>query len=114
MNEPITINRNAVLIIPKQAFFDWANSVFPEDPTNADDYSEYNTYLIAEESFQGDAEEALENYWEFIFENELFDISTDDGDWPEELTWQLFQKYFKFHFSSVVTDLEDNPFYMEN
>ncbi|PWH86213.1 hypothetical protein [Brumimicrobium oceani] len=114
MNEPITINRNAVLIIPKQAFFDWANSVFPEDPTNATDYSEYNTYLIAEDSFQDNAEEALENYWEFIFENELFDISTDDDDWPKDLTWELFKSFFNFHFSSIVTDLEDNPFYMEN
>lgn len=113
MNEPITINRNAVVIIPKQAFFDWANTVFPEDPTDADDYMEYNTYLIAEDSFQGDPEEALENYWEFIFENELFDISTDDEDWPMELTWELFTKFFKFHFSSFVTDLEDNPFYQE-
>jgi len=114
MREPVTINRNAVLIIPKQAFFDWANAVFPEDPTTADNYLEYNTYLIAEERFQGDPKEALDDYWEFIFENELYEISTEDEDWPEELTWELFTAFFNFHFSSVVTDLEDNPFYMDN
>lgn len=114
MREPVMINRNAVLIIPKQPFFDWANAVFPEDPTTADHYSEYNTYLIAEESFQGNAKEALDGYWEYIFESELFDISTEDKDWPEELTWELFTTFFNVHFSSVVTDLEDNPFYLDN
>nr|WP_299206121.1 hypothetical protein [uncultured Brumimicrobium sp.] len=108
------INRNAVVIIPKQAFFDWANMVFPDDPTNPDDYLDYNTYLIPAESDIEDPEEALADFWEFIFENELFDISTDDSDWPEFLTWDLFKQFFKWHFSSIVTDLVENPFYSEN
>jgi|SRR5690554_897358 len=114
MKEQISINRNAVLIIPKQAYYDWANSVFPEDPINEGDFFEYNTYLIREESLVEGLMEALSDYWVSIFENELFEISTDDEDWPEEITWELFCEFFTCHFSSLVVDLEDNPFYSEN
>lgn len=114
MKEQVAINRNAVLIIPRKAYYDWANSVFPEDPISEDDFYDYNTYLINEDSLLEGPEEALENYWESIFENELFEISTEDEDWPKELTWDLFNEFFKCHFSSLVVDLEDNPFYLEN
>jgi hypothetical protein len=114
MKESTVINRNAVLIIPKKAYYDWANSVFPEDPIDEDDFFEYNTYLISENSLTEGPEEALADYWEYIFENELFEISTEDEDWPVELTWKLFNEFFNCHFSSIVTDLEVNPFYMEN
>jgi hypothetical protein len=114
MKEPITINRNAVLIIPKQGYYDWANAVFPEDPIDEEDFTEFNTYLISENSSLEDSKEALDNFWEFIFENELFEISTEDEDWPEELTWELFTQFFKFHFSSIVVDLDINPFYVES
>lgn len=114
MKEPVTLNRNSVLIIPKKAYYDWANSVFPEDPIDEDDFSDYNTYLIEEDSLMDGPEEALENFWEYIFENELFEISTEDEDWPVELTWELFNEFFNCHFSALITDLVANPFYNEN
>lgn len=109
MTEPTIINRGLVIIIPKQPFYDWANQVFPEDDLimSPETTVEHNSYLLKGEMLFDDAKKALKNYWEFIFEDQLFGICTDDTAWPEKLTWKLFTEWFSFHFSSLVIDLEN-------
>lgn len=113
MSHPATINRSVVMVIPKQAYYNWANTVFPDDPIKTDSFNEHNAYLLNDELLFDEPKKALKNYWEFIFENELFGICTDDSTWPQKLTWQLFTEWFTCHFSSVVLDLENKPLYLE-
>ena len=109
MNELHTINRGSVIIIPKQPFYDWANNVFPEDDLimSAEKTEEHNSYLLQEHQLYKDPKRALKNYWEFIFQDQLLGICTDDSRWPTKITWKLFTEWFDFYFSSMVIDLED-------
>ena len=110
MNEPNTINRGSVIIIPKQPFYDWANNVFPEDNfvMSAETMKEYKSYLLDEYILEEEKEKKmLEDYWEFIFKDQLFGACMDEMKWPDSVSWKLFTEWFDFHFSSMVIDLED-------
>ncbi|MGM0636371.1 MAG: hypothetical protein ACQESK_09920 [Bacteroidota bacterium] len=106
--EPQTINRTVVMIIPKPKFYAWEKEVFPNAPTTAD-RDEYSSYLIEDEVFPDEPKKALKNHWEFIFENELFSICTDEDAWPKQRTWKSFTDYFEVKFSTLVFDLLDQP-----
>lgn len=106
MIEPHIINRSLVFIKPKEPYYDWANSNFPETLMFAEEVIEYNSYLLKDEIIEDDAKKTLQKYWEFIFEDQLFGVSTDENDWPEKLTWKLFMEWFECSFSSIVIDLE--------
>lgn len=109
MIKPHTINRGLVIIIPKQPFYDWENAVFPERGflANAATRVEHNSYLLEEYQLYDDPKKAFLKYWNFIFEDQLFGICTDETEWPEKLTWKLFTEWFDFYFSSMVIDLEN-------
>lgn len=109
MKEPASINRNVVLVIPKRPFYDWENRIFPDFPSSEEDVKEHNSYLISGNRTFEDPKKELSKYWKYIFENELFGICTDESMWSKKLTWELFNEWFEFHFSSIVLDLENKP-----
>jgi len=115
MTDPHIIDRSLVIIIPKQAFYDWANQVFPEDrmDMSPEKTEEHNSYLLKNELMYDDPKKALKNYWEFIFEDQLFGICTDDRLWPETISWKLFTEWFSFYFSAIVVDLEQGEIFKE-
>ena len=113
MNELTTINRCLVMVIPKQPFIEWENSVFPDLPMNPEDIIECNSYLIQENSLFDEPKAALKKYWKKIFEEQLVGICTDKSKWPKQLTWKLFSEWFDCRFSSMVIDLEKEPLYMK-
>lgn len=114
MNSYPTINRNLLLVIPKQPFYDWSNSLFPDlPPTNASQIREHNSYLLEDELFLDDSKSELKNYWKPIFLNELYGQCTDASTFPK-ISWQLFTQWFDFYKSSIITDLTDAPLYTEH
>lgn len=102
------INRGSVTIIPKKPFYDWGNNIFQDDTSgmSVETTFEYNSYLLKEDDVFATPDKKLKKYWKYIFENELFGICTDDGEWPPKLTWKLFTEWFDFRFSSMVFDLD--------
>lgn len=107
------IDRVVVMIIPKPKFYEWEEKVFPGTPTTAD-RKEFTSYLIEEETYLGDAKQALKKHWKYIFENELFGVCTDDAMWPKRLTWKMFTDFFEVKFSTMVFDLLDDAVYKES
>lgn len=105
----MTIDRAVVMLIPKKPFFDWANYVFPDSPMSPEDFDEYSSYLIDDDIIPQEPQVALAEIWEWLFEDQLFGICTDDSTWPHELSWDLFTEWFELKFSSVVYDLIDAP-----
>ena len=99
-----TINRGVIVVIPKMPFYDWVNKLDPENPVNPSDFEEHNSYLVRDNI--DDLEKLIKKYYKIIFENECFGMWTDPDDWPEKMTLNLFQKWFDYHISSVVYDLE--------
>lgn len=103
---PSTVNRSVILVIPKQEFWDWEKNVFPDLESIQDSILEYNSYLINSSGYFKSIKHELKNHWEWIFENELFSICTDETAWPKKRTWNLFEKWFDIKFSTLVFDLE--------
>jgi hypothetical protein len=112
MNNLPILNRSVVTVVPQQAFFDWANRVFPDDPVNSTDFYEHNSYLIEEDLMFADKKADLKKYWKPIFEQELYGICTDLSTFPK-MTWELFTQYFYCYCSSLVQDLTKKPLYLE-
>jgi len=109
-----TINRSILLVKPKQAFYDWSNSLFPTlTPTKAARIKDHNSYLLEDELFLDDPESELKNYWKPIFLQELYGQCTNEAKFPE-ISWNLFNQWFDYYQSSVVTDLTDAPLYTEH
>ncbi len=103
------LDKAAIFIRPKQPFIDWINKLDPEDPLNPDDFFEGNTYLVSDEDTIIVKKEDIdlmvaENYQE-IFENELSEMWTDTGDWPEHISFEMFKEWFEYHVSSMIYDL---------
>ena len=51
----------------------------------------------------------LEDFYEQIFESELWSWYTDERAWPEDRTFKLFLEWFTLEFHSVVEDLDEGP-----
>ena len=107
-----TINRDALILFPKQALYDWVNYIYTNDKMECPKpmaHDEADIFLIPEFDHYSAAIEYLkENYLKF-FHQELFDWTTDENLWPEKLTWELFEKWFHYSIQSVVMDtLEKN------
>lgn len=116
MLEPIpyfydNINRNAIVIKPKQPLFDWINSVFPDDPKIEDSIDEDlgQVYLIKEKEDSFKIENWLKRNFDDIFQNELNNWCIDEAFWPQKRTFKLFNEWFHYEVFSMVLDMEETP-----
>ena len=110
MTEPIpyfydSINRNAIVIKPRQVFFDWINSIYPDDPV--EDVDEGTVYLIREKESYIAIEKWLSTKFDNIFQNELNNWHTDEKDWPRKRTYKQFREWFDVEIHSMILDLEE-------
>jgi len=100
-----TINRDALIVYPKQALIDWVNTVFPEDPMECPkmfEHDEGTIYLIPEFDHYDHALDFLKKNFKYFFDSELFGWCTDEEAWPQKRTWKMFQEFFHFSIQSVV------------
>jgi hypothetical protein len=108
-----TLNRSLLLIVPKQPFYDWTNALTPDlTKQSPEDTKDHNSYLLEDELFLDDPKEELRKYWKPIFLNELFSQWTDEEAYPK-LSWKLFTEWFNFYRSSILTDLTNEPLYLQ-
>lgn len=102
------INRDVLIVTPKQEFIDWVDSVFPENEAEICPqpmaHDESNIYLIPETDHPDYAIEMLKENFLPIFVNELFDWITDEDVWPKDLSWDLFEKFFHYNIQTIVLD----------
>ncbi len=113
----VTINRDALIIFPKQPLIDWVNSLDDENITDCPKlltHDEGNVYLIPETHYHGEALELIKDNVTYFFEEELNSWYTDESLWPKELTWEMFQEWFHISIQSVVIDTLDEPLLKDN
>lgn len=112
-----TINRDVLIIFPKQPLIDWVNYIYPKDKMQCPkpmENDEGDIFLIPEFYHPDDADNYLkENYLNF-FHHELNDWTTEESLWPENLTWELFEKWFHYSIQSVVMDTVDDEIEKDN
>jgi len=106
------INRDVLILKPKQALFDWLQEVF-EDELMVEglpfDHDESNVYLIPEFNHYVEALEYLKKNFIPYMELELEGWVLDDDEWPKDLTWEKFQEFFHISIQSVVYDTLEVP-----
>ncbi len=103
--EITTLNRAFICIVPKQPYYDWANSVFPDSSPMTPDQREATAYAISDDFAVQDLADVVKPYAPFIFEMELHGACTDPGMWPAQRDWKTFCAWFSYHVGSMVWDL---------
>ncbi len=109
-----TINRNLILIVPKQAALDWIMSVDsqPIEALTLDELrQEQDVYLLSQDivNTPEQAEQwALERY-SVLFASFLNSWFTDETLWPKRRTRKMFQQWFEVQYHSTIWDLSTEP-----
>ena len=106
------INRDILILFPKQPLLDWANRVMPDHKMECPTFfahDEANTYLIPETDSPEDALTELKVNFKLFFEEELFHWCVDENLWPEKLTWKMFEEWFHYSIQSMIVDVLDEP-----
>ncbi len=100
------INRTALIVIPKQPYIDWANSLDDGVKLNINNPRyEYSLYLIDNVVREADVERVLKQYYVEIFEQELEAWHLKKEDWPKQRGFQTFKRWFELKICSMVLDL---------
>ncbi|MBN1696752.1 MAG: hypothetical protein JW881_04500 [Spirochaetales bacterium] len=105
------LNRSAVIITPRQSFFDMIAKISGAKPEKAVaplTEDESTIYLIQEADLNElDLKERMANSYKEIFFEELEGWFTDTSRWPKDVTWQEFTEWFHISYQSVILDTLD-------
>ncbi|HIJ90651.1 MAG: hypothetical protein OEV89_07775 [Desulfobulbaceae bacterium] len=100
------VNRGLVLVIAKEPFREWLNSLpDPCDMTLEEINEDSTAYLLPEFEDDKQRDRVLGKFYEMIFEEKLADWWTREEDWPRKRDLRTFKKWFDLQFHSVVEDL---------
>ena len=114
VNPKATINRNLILIVPKQASLDWllaSDSSLSQLMTLEELKQEQDAYLVSEDKFNTpeDARRWVERDWSDFFSRFLFAWFVDESLWPKSRTLAMFRDWFDIQHHSMLWDLSDDP-----
>jgi hypothetical protein len=111
-----SLNRSAILIIPRQPYADWANALDDDGPRF--ELSEANDELTVFLGPDLDTVEEIEAYvtknFDYFFETSLFGWSTDPTQWPRRRTRRMFRDWFDIRIHTIVEDTLDAPYELED
>jgi hypothetical protein len=99
--------RHGLLILRKQPYIDWANSLADDGAPLSDEVSRTNRglYLVPEVDGEPDLEELVDEFWADIFEEELSAWALPPSKWPEPRTREMFDEWFDVELNESVYDL---------
>ena len=105
------LNGSAIVVKPKQPFFDWLRSA---DPTRQelglpDLVREPTIYLIPECDTDEEVADVLRELCEETFEEQLADWYRDTSTWPRNRGYDVFCQRFEYQHHSMLVDLCDEP-----
>ncbi len=100
------INRSAIVLFPKQPFFDWLVSVEKENEKVKND-QEGDIYLIPDYEELSEMRQWLKKHFDEIFIDQLNNWYTDESLWPKKRTLLMFHEWFSVTFHSMVLDTQE-------
>lgn len=101
-----SINRNAIVVKPREALFNWINGIYPDSPVYQ--VNEGTVYLIKERPSNQHIKNWLKRNFDQIFQNELNNWYTDENAWPPKRTYRQFKEWFDVEIHLMVVDMEDD------
>lgn len=99
-----SVNRSALLVAAKTPYYEWANTL----ETNVqleEDSLEPNVYLIDEYRNEDELAEIIHECFEGIFAQELAGWNAEEGNWPQDRTFDMFLDWFDVVPTSLVIDV---------
>jgi len=107
----LALNRAALIVKPKKAYIDWANSLGDGGPKLDLDEPppEYTIYLVEELGQDIDPRPALRMHCSSIFDQELAGWHTDPNAFPPKRDLETFSEWFDVELHSLVVDLAGSP-----
>src|SRR5438105_4177409 len=107
------MNRNAIMVKPKQPYWDWANGLEDEPALPETMSSEHPVYLLPECDNDSQFQRWLKKNYLTIFENELQSWWQDEDDWPAVRDYNTFRAWFDIEYGSEVFDLDHSLLILE-
>jgi hypothetical protein len=109
------LNRSAIILMPRQPYADWANSLDVDGPRFAiSDADDALTVFLGPDL---DAVEQIDafvtKHFDFFFEHWLALWSTDPAQWPQRRTRRMFREWFDVRIHTMVEDAVDAPYEIE-
>jgi hypothetical protein len=113
-----TINRSAIVLLPKQPVLDWIMRVDP-DPLNLtleQLRQEQDVFLLRQGTIESidDAQRWVYRRWRGFFERYLYDWFTKEEWWPQNRTLKMFKEWFDVQYHSMIWDLAAEPIQHED
>ena len=105
------LNRSLAILKPKQPFFEWL-----PDPTQltAEEFCEdAAVYLIPDFEEDEEKESIVRKFYGALFEEVLLGWWTNEEDWPQERSIEMFHDWFTLELHSLVLDLASGPLIRE-
>jgi hypothetical protein len=100
------VHRSALVVKPRQPFFNWLKSIDPEE--NTDELSsESSVYLIQLFDEKEQIENWLKRSFGDLFEDQLNGWYTDESMWPQKRTLKMFKEWFDYSVHTMVWDTEE-------
>ena len=111
-----SINRNVVIVKPREPFLAWLQRLPrpPENLTLDELRRDSLCLLISESDSQEEATALISKRYKKIFESELMAWHTVKRDWPKNRTLAMFREWFDLEFHSEVVDFVDMPIEKED
>ena len=104
------LNRDLLVVRPREPFVEWAASVFDDaqvSPETTRDWA--NAFLLPEFDTEEEALAWLSDECEVIFEVMLSEWIVVPEMWPEDRGWGAFQRWFALERIETTWDLVDEP-----
>jgi hypothetical protein len=102
------INRSAIILTPKQPFYDWLKSLDASFSHSIDVIQEKEVILIPDFEDDAEAEKWLKKNFDLLFTNALWGWYMDERMWVSNRTFEMFKAWFDYEIHLLVLDLSDD------
>lgn len=99
------LKRSAIVIIPKEPFFDWLLIHDAEMVIDAE-MKTGNIYLLPDYETTQEMEKWLRKNFDELFEEELHGWYTDEAMWPPKRNFKMFVEWFSYSLYPVILDTQ--------
>lgn len=104
------VRRTALVLTPKQALYDWVNSIEPIDPKELGQIiGEPDVYLLPDFETTEQMERWLRKHFDWFFCEQLNNWCIDEDLWVQNRTFKMFKVWFDYSLHTMVWDSQKGP-----
>jgi hypothetical protein len=100
-----SVRRSALVIQPKQPFFEWLKSIDPSDESQSLEFHS-DVYLLKDFEEVTQMENWLKKNFDKIFSDQLNNWYVDKSLWVKSRTFKMFSEWFSYSLHTMVWDTE--------